>query len=128
MSGAEMANKAEEVMATVLQKAMEVAEKTGDFVTDQAPDVVQQLLVWKLASAVLVAAVFLFLFAMLTRLAYRATKWDDVDGDVQAMVIVFGAVGAALCGSVGVHSAMTALQIWLAPKVYLIEYTANLIK
>lgn len=128
MSGAEMANKAEEVLATVLQKAMEVAEKTGDFVTEQAPDVVQQLLVWKLASAVLVAAVSLLLFALLARLAYRATKWDDVDLDFQSMAVAFSLVGAAMCGSVGAHSAMTALQIWLAPKVYLIEYTANLIK
>lgn len=123
-----MANKAEEVMAAVLQKALEVAEKTGDFVTDQAPDVVHQLLVWKLASSVLVAAVLLFVAAIFARLVYRATKWKDDDRDAQAACVVAGTVGAALCGAAGVSAAITALQIWLAPKVYLIEYAASLVK
>lgn len=127
MSGAEMANKAEEVLATVLQKAMEVAEKTGDFVTDQAPDVVQQLLAWKFAQALVVGLMCAVVFLICAYHVYRVLRSDRAEDWHEPVVILctlFGAPSLMLA----VPYLLDALQIWLAPKVYLIEYTANLIK
>lgn len=129
MESVEMAtsNKAEEVLATVLQKAMEVAEKTGDFVTEQAPDVVQQLLVWKLAQALVVGlmcAVVFFTCAYHVYRVLRAERPEEWHGPVAMMCVIFGTPSFMMM----VPYLLEALQIWLAPKVYLIEYTANLLK
>lgn len=127
MSGAEMANKAEEVLATVLQKAMEVAEKTGDFVTEQAPDVVQQMLVWKFAQALvvgLVCAIVSFTCAYLVYRVARAERLEEWHDPATVASMLFGIPASFVM----VSCLLEALQIWLAPKVYLIEYTANLIK
>lgn len=43
---------------TVLQKAIEGATQGAEFLKDQIPDVIQQLLVWKLVENCLYAGVF----------------------------------------------------------------------
>ena len=50
-------------LAEILKKGLEAAEKTGNFVVEQAPDLIQQLIVWKTCEyifLILISIAFLF--------------------------------------------------------------------
>ena len=128
----ETANKANEVLAAILEKAMATAEKTGTFLQEQAPDVVQQLLTWKLAEYAICTVVFaaccvggVYLLCKVANSISKKGGHEDTWEFVGALVGIFTTIPA---GIATVHHGLVALQIWLAPKVYLIEYAASLVK
>lgn len=125
-------NKANEVLAAILEKAMATAEKTGTFLQEQAPDVVQQLLTWKLVQYSVSAVVCFIAFFLLAYLASKTLKSlgeeDSYFVTWQPPVLAASGVGALVVSISAANNALTAMQIWLAPKVYLIEYAANLVK
>ena len=43
-------SKTDDQLAKILQKGIEVAEKSGQFIIEQAPDLIQQLIIWKSVS------------------------------------------------------------------------------
>ena len=40
-------NETDKQLAEILKKGLETAEKTGNFIVEQAPDLIRQLLIWK---------------------------------------------------------------------------------
>ena len=67
--------KTDEQLAEILKKGLEAAEKTGNFVVEQAPDLIQQLIVWKTCEYILLILIsdeinfpsFVFMFASSTK-------------------------------------------------------------
>lgn len=51
-------------LAKLVEQSMELAEKTGDFILDQAPDLIQQFITWHTIEHLLgiLLAILLFLF------------------------------------------------------------------
>lgn len=116
-----------------------------DFLVAELPEVVQQLLVWKAAEATLGMCVALVVGAFAGTLIARFLRGPkegerpqgvmrfvyDCDGDLYEGVCFVGpVVAAAFIGATvaAYQGGSTALQIWIAPKVYLIEYAASLAK
>lgn len=113
------------------------AQKAGTeaflFTKEQVPDVIQQLLVWKLTQGLLqgilgliaLTLVGVFLFKIWfpdVKKDFEGNPGIQIGGGVAALVIsIFGFVGA-------IEGFSVALKIWLAPKIFLIEYAATLIK
>lgn len=112
-----------------LQQLIESALNKGGeillWVEGEIPLVVQEILVFNLAKHSLIATFFLALTMCLFFFARKMWKedWSDSSGD-RAGKIIAGMVIFFVVGSVHL---ITALQIWLAPRLYLLEYAAKLV-
>lgn len=115
--------KTEEILAQLIQSA----QNAKDFVVEQAPDVIQQLLAWHFWSSVIwaticFAAVVGIVFAFKTILRHI----DEFEGQV---FVGFLGIICSVPFLVGlIYNVGTALQIAIAPKLYLLEYAASLMK
>ena len=149
-----MNDKANEVLLQLLNKAMAGIDAAVQFSQAQIPDVVHQLLVWNFTKSVIftifalatIPPVIWFLRKMLKREVvgvvgdegyywrrgqpkYKPTLIWDEDGnlDPSALFLIIPITLWALLLVVAVGN-MTWLKIWLAPKLYLLEYAASLVK
>ena len=115
----------------ILNGAVDAAQAGVSFLQAEVPDVVQQLLTYKLVASVVgaVVAVAVIAVAVLSvpaagRLERRRREWDGIQCFAMAVAAIAIVVAAVfLAGAV-----FDALEIWLAPKLYLIEYAADIVK
>lgn len=140
-----MDDKANKILVELLQKASDGIDSAVSFSQAQIPDVVHQLLVWNFVSSagsqVLGIALIVMSF-MLPAFSIRARKngrqWTASDGRpldswfVPSMLYILSTFAAPAIGSVvgiiTISFNFDWLKIWLAPKLYLLEYAASLIK
>jgi hypothetical protein len=125
----ELVKKAEGVLVDLLDGFI----KAKDFAVDQAPDIIQQLLTWKLFESILLCVLGLIIFPALVVYWKMVVKyWEKLDDWEPAnfFAVVGGMVGSAMLIIVSFISLLNIewLYIWLAPKVWLIEYAADLVK
>ena len=121
--------KTNEIVNEVLAKALEAATSTGNFVVDQAPDVVKQLLMYKTFEQSAYLLGFLLLGTLL--LSASVKFWNNSvkeDDGVYVPMFLISAVGGVISSSLAFATALDLAKILLAPKIFLIEYAANLIK
>lgn len=101
------------------------ASKGADFVSEQAPETVHQYLAWHLWSSIIEAVACALMFALFLYLALRMWAWlsDESKAAIifPCMPIVVGFVGFWV-------NSMNALQIVVAPNVFIIEQLARLAK
>ena len=96
-----------------------------DFVLGELPEVINQLLLWKAVENGVMAVMFIIPAFLLFKTAKYYWKTEKYDKEIPTLL--FGCLG--LIPTIGVVvSILTVLQIWIAPKVYLIEYAAQLAK
>jgi len=120
----------DEALSKLIEKGIEAAEKTGQFVIEQAPELIQQFYAWhtyKSIFGIIIGLVFIFL-------SYKAVLWlgDDEenymhDAKIFKKHIGFGTIltstfillfGIAFL----IINIYELLFIITAPKLYLIEY------
>lgn len=131
----------DKVLAVILQKALTAAEKTGQFVVEQAPDVVRQLLVYNTAINVFWTALGLILLTQLPSAIRSTVRYarimDDYDFTAQARgdaCVKFGfGLTRSLCGAIlgtilFCDNFNETIKLIFAPKVWLIEYAAALLR
>lgn len=111
----------------ILDYLTEAIKGTTDFVADQAPEVVQQLLAWKMFQFGGLAVAFLIVMFVMIKIWWRPYKnFKNLSDDAQfgtGMIMFF-----TLAPFIGfVLTGLQAMKIWIAPKVYLIEYIASLL-
>lgn len=115
--------KANELLVSLIDKAQQGME----FAEAQIPDVIEQLLVWKMAvsAAWMTLSIFTFLAStVLVIFLFRIAR-EDSDSELASLGALVLLVGFGL----SIAFADTDwIQIWLAPKVYLLEYAASLAK
>lgn len=132
-------SKTDEALAQVLTKALEAAEKTGQFVVEQAPDVVQQLVLYYTVLHWASVALSLFILVGGMTLSVRSFKsafaraekdeYKDADHFGEFWLGLFAGISSAVTFfALFIGNISDALKITLAPKVWLIEYAANLIR
>lgn len=137
----ENVSRTDEVLAKVLEKALAVAEKTGNFVVEQAPDVVQQLIVYNTVINVfwtLLGVLLLFLSPYLVGRSFkfhRDSRNYDLnsvtrgEAAVKSGITAGGAVLSAFMGGIFfIANFSDTMKLLFAPKVWLLEYAATLIK
>ncbi len=134
-------------LANILRDVATSVGGAKDFMISELPDVVSQLLIWHgLYSAIttLSAIIFILVFTKAlikysgqgeliddtdsyNRPRYKTTLTHDSGGDIgphiMASMCLLGAIPIAFT-----HINLVWLQIWVAPKVWLIEYASTLIK
>lgn len=118
------------LLAAMLQKALSGIDSAVAFSQAQLPDVIRQLMLWKAALYGLRIVVASLLFWGCVVLFRKGLEWNK-----SLMTDTQGFVSLALSGVVGLiavfvvmGNACHLLQLWLAPKIWLIEYAADLMR
>lgn len=133
-------NAMELATAELITSVLESLDEAKDFVLSELPDVIQQLLMWKMAEG----SILVLIGLALSFIAYQILKpshWvlgdylnkcrysSSLDMNVKGFICLIAGGLSSMVGPLMVaHNLMTPLQIWIAPKVYLIEYASALIK
>ena len=134
-----MTNQLEKILLNALEKTQGAVGKAVDFAFEQAPLVVNELLRYKFIESIIYAAsglIGVLAGAWWLRKVYKNwSRWNENDDSGGGAVI--GCIGSAIAaliigsvclGVVVVPRALEAVKIGVAPRVYLIEYTADLVK
>lgn len=120
-------------LAEIIKKGLEAAEKTGNFVVEQAPDLIQQLIVWKTCEYIFLIIISIaFMFSLYRWHKSAMKRYDNYDNfckKIESFIYGIYAIAVILIfGIVLFTSFFDLIQILLAPKIWLIEYASQLIK
>ena len=115
----------QKALGELLSKANNGINTAGEFLAAELPDVIQQLLMWHSLKSCIYGVLFSFVLAIsiygLVR-GWRAMV-DDID---YTPGFLCGLVAVAMSSIITFKCFSTALMIWVAPKVWLLEYAAKL--
>lgn len=109
-----------EALTTLLDKSLSAV----DFMVAELPEVIQQLLLWKMWENLIYFTVSLI--AALTVWVVATCLYRNDNSHDRVMWFVFAFLVSLVVLLLGFN--VTWLQILIAPKVYLIEYAASLAK
>jgi len=120
----------EGALVDIIQQVSGGVKQGVDFLQAEIPEVVRQLLVWKLAEATIVFLICSLIVAAWIKGMIIAVKHDSKNycSDTTFPTALFGGTVAIIAAGIAVSCLLTALQIYIAPKVWLIEYAASLVK
>lgn len=133
----ETIKKATAVTGEAIDGAKKVTAQAIDFASAQIPDVIHQLIMWKLAEAAVWTVLGLsglVIFAkLITQLKTKYSKEQAEhkhpdEGSYIFVGFLLTVILALPSTIIFVSYMMELLKIWLAPKVYLLEYAASLMK
>lgn len=125
--------RAGDAVNTILLKTIDLATKTGDFVVDQTSDLIHQLIMFNIAKTSLIltfciAVIVVYLFML--KWARSQPMLDSYSGKqpgVAACFVYFlGTAVAAFFTWFFAYEAIELLKLTLAPKLWLLEYAADL--
>ncbi|MHC4607862.1 MAG: hypothetical protein ACYTAF_13195 [Planctomycetota bacterium] len=119
----------QEALTELITKSLSGIDTAKEFFSAEIPDVISQLLVWHgvynfilfLCGAVLLS-VFIFL-------NYRQYKWWKKKGDISDHPEILANL-LQIFPVMGIHYLLNFewLQIWVAPKVWLLEYASKIVR
>lgn len=121
-----------QAFADIVTKALSGVDAAASFLSAQIPDVIHQLLVWKMAQAgggFILCLLFIIGYVFLIKMIVKNGYISGPDLDVLAVLaLIIGGIFAVVCVVFAVANLFDMLQIWLAPKIYVMEYASSLIK
>ncbi len=149
-----MQEEANKILVDLLKKASDGVDSAIAFSQAQIPDVVHQLLVWNMVDSLIktliaISTIPLVIWFMKKQYQkveigkfdnegwsweegkpkYKQTMIWESNGEISFLILPLAAVFVLWVSFIiAVVTNMTWLKIWLAPKLYLIEYAASLIK
>ena len=105
-------SKLEEQLSVILEKSLSIAEKSGEFIIEQAPLLLQEFYQWHTASHIMGS--LLFLLTLIPFIIFYK-KADEI------MAVIFGTLSlfTIIVSMVNIYK---LVFITVAPKLYLIEY------
>lgn len=118
----------EHILLDTLESTSSGIGKAIDFAAEQIPDVIHQLLMWKFVGSLILFSFSLILSIISFYLAYKlfegkkGTKFYDME-PFGIFPFLFG-LGFSL---ILFHN-LDWIKIWVAPKLYLLEYATELVK
>lgn len=119
----DLQSRAEQVLLDMLNKAADI----GEAAVNEIPLAVQELLKWKMAESIienLIALLIALSMLWLYRKAYDVYKDKDLGNHPEIACLAFTAVAWI---PVPFLINFDWLKIWIAPRVYLLEYAAALV-
>jgi hypothetical protein len=131
-----MEKELQQAVTTLLEKSIKAFESGAEFLAGEIPDVIYQLLLWHATISAVQFVTGVILLVVLVTVDYKIGMhvWkkdhDEYGWDEQFIT------GYCLLGTVARFSYLIPLsmlnliwlQIWIAPKIFLIEYAAKLVK
>lgn len=122
-------------LSILIEGATEKGSKLVDWLYAQAPDIIQQLLLWHGVESFFKFCFFVSLIVISS--AYgrsvltKMWKENEEFSEGQVAIFIIGCFATGISFFVGIINMadhLKWLQIWIAPKVYLLEYVTNLVK
>ena len=127
-------------VSTLIQTSLNAIDKGTTFLSNQIPEVIQQLLLWKAVASFIEFSSGIFIIGgTFAWLIYQykywtttiETKWETtkqrISGENGPFVLLnFFFIIPLIYGSSCIN--LIWLQIWIAPKLYLIEYAKDFLK
>ena len=127
-----MTEKLDSLLTQTLQKFLDGIDATTAFAQQQLPDVIQQILHWYFIYYSLTTLFAILAFSLQAYISYYwITKVEPkLDCTTQWIGSIFGlGLGGIIPLFIEIHFLnLQWLKIWIAPKLWLIEYTAHLTK
>jgi len=131
-----------EQLQTALAELITSTLQAKEFIVGELPEVVRQLLQWNFLNSLILSVVSVLLLALIAivctkvfipkvreSIAYRKGKNDIYNKpDVFFEWFIFSSAILTLCLPSLFMFNIQWPQIWIAPKVWLIEYAASLVK
>lgn len=131
-------DKLKEALAQMIAGVTQTTGQAKDFILAQLPDVVKQLLAWKFAESIanmLIPTFILIIWGLIVkRLVYKAKITEfEFGGETEDFCKFVGCgIGMILTVICSIWWACSLnliwLEIWVAPKIYLIDYAKSLVK
>ena len=128
-----MNSETDKQIAEILKKGLEAAEKSGNFVIEQAPDLVKQLITYKTVETsicVLIEITLMYLIFRYFKYLYKKNN-EDSDFIIYDEFHIIGMIITSLMGIFLFFAFITdisnLIQLIFAPKIYLLEYIAKLL-
>jgi len=125
-------------LTSLINKSLDGLDAATDVLTAELPEVITQLLLWYGVSSLIYAGVGLSLMIISIvamkktydafKKAEKRTYLKDYDGDINYGFAINWSlsVGVVCIGLIMFN--LTWLKIWIAPKIWLIEYATSLAK
>lgn len=120
----------------ILKSTTETIGNAKGFILGEVPDVVYQLLSWYgvysiilgILGVIVLTTSLIYLRKMFKSYSDKTWAYDrgDLSGYGLSTLVVSSTTSAV--GVIMIINIMTALKIWIAPKIWLIEYTTTLAK
>lgn len=109
------------------QELLTVVKDSKQFILEQAPDVVQEIIRWGIGKncfQLILGTLFLLISWKLYLAKLKGKEW--VDDEIMPVVLAVGilGVGGALLAP---SSIFNLIKIYAAPKLYILEYLGNLV-
>ena len=134
-------SKIEDTVVELIQKSVSSVEQGISWISGELPDVIHQFLMWKLAASILFIVLWCIGAFIWSRYCaeYKRIEVQNssnrntynapiIDTETYETILILSGLvmsvlffGVVVCG-------FTILQILIAPKIYLIEYAASLVK
>ena len=127
-------------VSTLIQTSLNAIDKGTTFLSNQIPEVIQQLLLWKAVASFIefssgifiIGGIFAWLIyqykywttTVTTEWGAKTVRFNDDAGALSILNILL--IIPLLYGSSCIN--LIWLQIWIAPKLYLIEYAKDFLK
>ena len=137
----------QQALAQVIEKSTDGVQSGVSFLSAELPDVIHQLLMWKMIESLVMCIAGITLLSVIAYILIKysgvGTKIKDSDSRwrTHQITLTHGADGGIaswipmtitmpVIAAIGLLSLVNIdwLKIWIAPKVYLIEYAASLVK
>ena len=112
-----------EQLQTALAELITSTLQAKEFIVGELPEVVRQLLVWKGIHNFVLFLIGLATSVVVIAIATKFSFSDDEDVFLRR-IVVFSVCLMAAVFTLNIQW----LKIWIAPKVWLIEYAASLVK
>ena len=118
----------EEQIKILIEKAISAAEKTGEFVLEQAPELIQQFIFYKRVENTFWTGFTIIAMVVIYQVTFKRLKphidsklGEDSWSTAEALYIFPGVLFlTALIGFI--DSLSHLIIVWAAPNIYLIEY------
>lgn len=123
-----MSNNLDNALAEIINKAASGVDDAVIFISGQIPDVVSQVLLFELTWNLLISSISLFSFLFFAFIAKKGFKEEFGKSELNIEAAT-GGVSLSLISLIFFVLYMEeVLKIWIAPKIFLIEYAADLVK
>lgn len=123
-----------EASEQLLLNMISTLESTGEWIAGEIPLVIGELLKWTIVSefidflfgVLLIGVICYFVYLMLVRkYKWQVKMWKETDG-IHLIPVCLAWIIVALVSSIFIN--ITWLKAWIAPRVFLLEYAASLVK
>lgn len=130
-----MNDQLQKVLADIITRVTSGADAAIQFGKEQIPEVLKQLLIWNFTFSFLIwfsatAIIIGYIIWMFTKFRWwfknQRSTTTEMDAAITAITVVWGIVTFIMIFVFWCN--LDWLKIWVAPKLYLLEYAASLIK